>query len=155
MKIISSRFSIIILVFGFLSFPLQAEEDVLPSTNSSVTFLYYKNLAEAENFYGGILGFKKDFDGGWVKIFRIADGGRVGIVDETKGLLKTASDKPVMLSIDTSEIGRWYERVKLKGASYIKTHLKPEGGNFVTSFMLIDPEGYHVEFFQWNKEHKN
>jgi predicted enzyme related to lactoylglutathione lyase len=146
--------NIIILFFSFNEITVQAADNDIPTTNSSVTFLYYKDLAEAENFYGGILGFQKDFDGGWVKIFRIADGGRVGLVDETKGYLKTASDKPVMLSIDTSDIRLWYERVKETGARYIKTHLKPESEGFANSFLLTDPEGYHVEFFQWNKEHK-
>jgi hypothetical protein len=78
----------------------------------------------------------------------------VGLVDETKGHLKSASDKPVMLSIDTSEVNLWYERVTLTGAKYLKTHLKPESDGFANSFLMTDPAGYTVEFFQWNKKNK-
>ncbi len=144
----------ILLFFAYSTFAVEAAENALPTTNSSVTFLYYKDLAEAENFYGNILGFKKDFDGEWVKIFRITDGGRVGLVDESKGYLKAASDKPVMLSIDTSDVRGWYEHVKESGAKYVKTHLKAESDGFANSFMMNDPAGYTVEFFQWNKQHK-
>ena len=133
------------------SVSLYAGEE-LPSTNSSVTFLYYKDLTEAEKFYGEILGFEKDFDGGWVKIFRVASGGRVGLVDEQKGYLSTGLEKPVMFSIDTSDVDAWYKRVMDKGESHILKHLKVEADGFVRAFLLKDPGGYHVEFFQWNEK---
>jgi predicted enzyme related to lactoylglutathione lyase len=154
MKFKSGSYSIITILLSFLFSPAQAEENAIPGTNSSVTFIYYKDLTEGENFYGNILGFKKDFDGEWVKIFRIADGGRVGLVDEAKGYLKTAIDKPVMISIDTSDVRGWYERVKVTGPQYIQTHLKDESDGFANSFLMNDPAGYTVEFFQWNKDHK-
>ncbi|MBT7952097.1 MAG: VOC family protein [Gammaproteobacteria bacterium] len=154
MKNIKNTISVILLSFAYLTLSMQLSAEELPSTNSSVTFIYYKDMAAGENFYGNILGFKKDFDGEWVKIFRIADGGRVGLVDETKGYLKGAKDKPVMISIDTSDVQGWYERVKVSGAKYLETHLKDHSDGFANSFMMKDPEGYTVEFFQWNDQHK-
>ena len=152
MKTLAQSIFCSILVIWLTAFPAQAEETMLPAVNASVTFLYYKDLGPAEEFYGTVLGFQKEFDRGWVKIFRITDGGRVGLVDEAKGSLKTAMDKPVMLSIDTPEVKKWYQHVKAKGAKYIKTHLNPERNAFANTFMLTDPGGYHVQFFQWNKE---
>jgi hypothetical protein len=67
-----------ILIITLSSLSSLAVEDSIPQTNSSVTFLYYKDLTEAENFYANVLGLEKDFDGGWVKIFKIAEGGWVG-----------------------------------------------------------------------------
>ncbi|MFT5350553.1 MAG: putative enzyme related to lactoylglutathione lyase [Gammaproteobacteria bacterium] len=154
MKTISSTFAFIVLVISLSIFSAQADENAIPETNSSVTFIYYKDLTEGEHFYGNILGFKKDFDGEWVKIFKIADGGRVGLVDEKKGYLKTSSDKPVMISIDTPDVRGWYDRVKVTGAKYIKTHLKDESDGFANSFLMNDPAGYTVEFFQWNNDFK-
>ena len=146
----SSLFWQFLLVFLSLS-PVQClfAEDNLPPINSSVTFLYYKDLGPAEDFYGRVLGFEKDFDGGWVKIFRVADGGRVGIVDETKGYLNTAGEKPVMFSIDTPDIDAWYRKVLEKGENFVLKPLKVEAEGFVRAFLLRDPGGYHVEFFQW------
>ena len=104
MKTIYSSLFSIILIFSLSSSSGLTEENSIPQTNSSVTFLYYKDLTEAESFYADVLGLEKDFDGGWVKIFKIAEGGRVGLVDETKGHLKSATDKPGMISIDKAEV---------------------------------------------------
>lgn len=145
---------VLALCFCFYNTTIFSGETSIPPTNSAVTFIYYKDLSEGENFYGNILGLKKDFDGEWVKIFRIADGGRVGLVDETKGHLKASSDKPVMISIDTPDVQAWYDRVKVSGAKYLKTHLKDHSDGFANSFLMNDPAGYTVEFFQWNEEHK-
>ena len=128
----------------------QADDQSIPQTNSAVTFIYYKDMDEGEHFYGNILGLKKEFDGEWVRIFRIANGGRVGLVDETKGYLKGATDKPVMISIDTSDVKGWYERIQKTGAQYIEKGLKDHSDGFANSFMMRDPAGYVVEFFQWN-----
>ena len=152
MKQTRNAISITLLAFSFIFMSTQSIADELPQTNSSVTFIYYKDMAEGENFYGNILGFKKDFDGEWVKIFRIADGGRVGLVDEKKGYLKGAIDKPVMISIDTSDVQGWYNRVKETGPDYLETHLKDHSDGFANSFMMKDPAGYIVEFFQWNEK---
>jgi predicted enzyme related to lactoylglutathione lyase len=148
-----SLFSII-LIFTLSSSLSLAEEGSSPQTNSSVTFLYYKDLTEAKSFYADVLGLKKDFDGNLVKIFKIAEGGRVRLIDEKKGHFKSATDKPVMISIDTSAVRLWYERVKITGPKYKKTHLKPESDGFTNSFLMTDPAGYTVEFFQWNKVEK-
>ena len=60
-----------------------------------------------------------------------------------------------MISIDTSDVKGWYERVKKTGAQYIKTPLKDHSDGFANSFIMNDPAGYTVEFFQWNEEHKS
>ena len=140
-------YSILLACFMLPTYVLAEQQ--LPEVNSAVTCLYYKDLAAAENFYGQVLGFEKDFEGGWVKIFRAVDGGRVGIVDEKKGYLNTAENKPVMFSIDTPDVDAWYRRVLEKGENYIHKPLKPEADGFVRAFLLRDPGGYHVEFFQW------
>jgi len=147
---------LVFCLFCAVHVPLEASEKNIPAVSSAVTFLYYNDIDAAEDFYGNLLGFKKDFDGGWVKIFRITDGGRVGLVDETEGYLKTSSEKPVMLSVDTPDIEGWYRHVRKHGAAYIKDQLKAEADedSFVRSFMLTDPGGYHVEFFQWKEEYK-
>lgn len=150
-----SRYVIPVLVSALLFTQQLYAEQPIPSTNSSVTFLYYKELSEAENFYGNILGFEKDFDGDWVKIFKAANGGRVGLVDEKKGYLGTAENKPVMFSLDTSEVKAWYKRILERGEKYIVKHLKPESDGFVDGFLLMDPGGYHVEFFQWKEDQKS
>ncbi len=42
----------------------------LPSIDSQVTFLYYKDVRAAALFYAGTLGLEMTFDEGWVQIYR-------------------------------------------------------------------------------------
>ena len=52
-----------------------------------------------------------------------------------------------MLSIVTSEVDAWYERLK---ANPDIVFLKEISENdMIRSFLIEDPGGYTVEFFQW------
>ena len=55
---------------------------------SQITFLYYKDLDAAQQFYEGILGLEKVEDQGWAKIYRVSSTAFVGLVDEAHGSLK-------------------------------------------------------------------
>ena len=126
-------------------------QDKMPGIDSQVTFLYYKDLNSAEEFYGKALGLRKTFDQGWVRIFQISSTSYVGLVDETRGSHKSSESKPVMLSIVTSDVDRWYEVLSAKGIKII-SKLSDSGSVPVRAFLIEDPEGYTVEFFQWTNE---
>lgn len=125
-------------------------QDKMPGIDSQITFLYYKDLNNAEEFYGKVLGLKKTFDQGWVKIFQISTTSYVGLVDETRGSHQSSENKPVMLSIVTSDVESWYEVLTAKGIKII-TELSDSYSVPVKAFLVEDPEGYTVEFFQWIK----
>ena len=125
-------------------------QDKMPGIDSQVTFLYYKDLDKAEEFYSESLGLKKTFDQGWVRIFQISSTSYVGLVDETRGSHKSNQNKPVMLSIVTSDVEEWYEVLTTKGIK-ILSELSDSGSVPVKAFLVKDPEGYTVEFFQWIK----
>jgi len=129
----------------------QAKAEALP-VSAQVTFFYYKDLAEAERFYGEILGFEKTFDKGWVKFFRLTEFSNVGLVDETHGFHKATPENSVMLSMETPRLEEWYERARSRGATF-KNHpdFAAAGEKMVTGFMLRDPGGYTVEFFRFNR----
>ncbi len=122
----------------------------LPGIDSQVTFLNFKDLNKAEEYYGKTLGLKKTFDQGWVRIFQISTTSYVGLVDETRGSHKSSENKPVMLSIVTSDVESWYEVLTAKGIKII-SELSDSGSIPVKAFLIEDPEGYTVEFFQWIK----
>ena len=119
-----------------------------PSIDSQVTFLYYKDVAAAAQFYGGILGLEQTFDEGWVEIYRISSTSYVGLVDETRGSHRASESKPVMLSIVTDEVDAWYEHIR--GADVtILSEISDGTAVPVRSFMVEDPGGYTIEFFRW------
>ena len=122
-----------------------------PVVGSQVTFLYYKDLNQAAAFYEDVFGFQQVFDRGWVKMYRTSASSHVSLIDEAESPNKTSIDKPVMLAIETPDLAAWYEYVKFRGPEYIQRHMEVPGEGMVNSFLLFDPEGYQVEFFQWNE----
>ena len=93
-------------------------------------------------------GLETTFDWEWVKFYKTGPGSNVGIVQEGDGAWHQVQDRnAVMLSLVTSEVDAWYARLKDRDDV---TVLKPIGdGGGIRSFLLEDPGGYTVEFFQW------
>jgi predicted enzyme related to lactoylglutathione lyase len=115
-----------------------------------VVFLYYSDLAEAARFYESIMGFEPTYSLDWVKIYQTNQGASVGIVDEKKGFLDKADDKPVMLSWVTDDVDGWHRYLKEKGVK-ILTEPKDTSETGIRSFIFSDPGGYTLEFFAWTR----
>lgn len=110
----------------------------------AITFLYYRDLPRAMRFYEDILGLPLAIDQGWCKIYKIADGAHVGLVDETKGMNSWQADKCVQLCIRVPDVDAWYayaKEVQLDGLSEL--FINDEIG--IRAFVFDDPEGYQVE----------
>ena len=130
-----------------------AVEIPMPSSiTGQVTFLYYEDMDAAAKFYGETLGFKETFDQGWVKFFQIADNAFVGLVDSEKGFHKASDNKPVMLSIITKDVVKWHAYIQTTDVKITSPLGSEAGKGLVRGFMIADPAGYTVEFFQWNKK---
>lgn len=121
---------------------------VTPPLDSQVTMFYYRDLDAAAAFYGEILGLEKTFDWEWVKFFKTGPSSNVGLVKEGDGAYHAVQGtNAVMLSLVTTDVDAWYARLSNRDDV---TFLKPlaDGGG-IRSFLLRDPGGYTVEFFQW------
>ncbi|MDO5980346.1 VOC family protein [Flavivirga spongiicola] len=112
------------------------------SINSSITWLYYKNVLEMQYFYQDVLGLELVCDQGWVKIYQSSKTGFIGLVDEKRGMHKFAEDKAVNVSFVLEDIEKWYEYVKSNKTFKIES-LDMDDKKL---FKGIDPEGYHMLF---------
>ncbi|MCK4438890.1 VOC family protein, partial [Candidatus Bathyarchaeota archaeon] len=83
--------------------------------DGSITFFYYDDLDEASRFYGEKMGFERVLDVGFAKLFKVYDNVHVGLVDGSRGSLKPAENKSVMLSFFVDDVEDWYRRLKDKG----------------------------------------
>ena len=110
----------------------------------AITFLYYRDLPTAMRFYEDILGLPLAIDQGWCKIYRIAEGAHVGLVDETRGMNNWQPEKCVQLCIRVPDVDAYYayaQEETLDGLSQL--FVNDEIG--IRAFVFNDPEGYQVE----------
>lgn len=118
--------------------------------NEQIVFLYYQDLDVADAFFGGILGLKKTTDLEWVKIFQTVAGSSIGCVKEGRGSLKTAADKPVMVSWVVSDVESWHRTLAAKQVKILKP-LQTSREPPMKSFLFQDPTGYTFELIEWIK----
>ena len=124
-----------------------------PAAAGQVTFLYFNDLAQADAFYGDVLGLEKEFDLEWVKIYKLSPTSSVGLVNATGGAHRPSADKPVMISLVVGEkdVDAWWQYLKAKGVDVGDTP-GAEGDGAVKAFGFKDPEGYSLEVFAWVNE---
>ena len=110
----------------------------------AITFLYYRDLARAEKFYADTLGLPLTIDQGWAKIFRLAEGAHVGLVDEARGMNDWQAQKCVQLCLRVPDVDKWFVWAKAKGLSNLgQLFQNDEIG--IRAFVFDDPEGYQIE----------
>ena len=117
---------------------------------SQITFLYYKDLAEPQRFYGEIMGFELVEDQGWAKIYRIGGNAFVGLVDESRGSRKVKEDSAVLLTLVVDDVPGWYEYLKEQGVKIVR-ELGQSDEIQVQYCFIEDPGGYMIEIERFLK----
>ena len=115
--------------------------------NSQISFLYYKDVKRASEFYEKIFNFELSVDQGWAKIYKVVDGAFLGLVDETNGYFNWQKDKTVMITLVTEtkeEVDEWYEKLKDNNVKFLSKPKNIDEIN-IRCFIFEDPEGYVVE----------
>jgi len=116
--------------------------------DSQITMFYYTDIGPPAEFYGDIIGLEKTLDWSWVIFFKTGPSSFIGLVKEGEGAFHTVQPKnSVMLSLVTNDLDLWYARLKNSGYVTFLQPLKNSGP--IRNFMIEDPGGYTVEFFQW------
>lgn len=112
-----------------------------------ITWLYYRNLPRAMEFYENVMGFTLEVDQGWSKIYRIRDGSYVGLVDGAHGYHRTNNIKPVILCLNVEDADAWHAKLRRNGLQ-IKEMPRESERLKIRVFMFKDPEGYTIEVQQ-------
>lgn len=109
-----------------------------------ITFIYYRDLQRGLDFYGDTLGFPLEIDQGWSKIFRITEGGYIGVVDEKRGMQSWHEDKTVQICIRVSNVDQWYNYCSSIGVDNLSKMFESQELK-IKAFVFDDPEGYQIE----------
>jgi predicted enzyme related to lactoylglutathione lyase len=109
-----------------------------------ITWLYYRDLPAALEFYENVMGFELELDQGWSKVMRIRDGAYVGLVDGEHGYHRASDTKPVILCINVLDADEWHRMLLEKGLD-LEEKPKESERLKIKVFMFKDPEGYTIE----------
>ncbi len=110
----------------------------------AITFLYYRDLTRAEAFYRDVLGLPLVIDQGFAKIFRLAEGAHVGLVDEARGMNDWQEAKCVQLCLRVPDVDAWHDWAQGAGLSDL-SRLFANDAIGIRAFVFRDPEGYQIE----------
>ena len=124
----------------------------LPDVHDQVTFLYYADLLEPRRFYGGLLGLSHYYETPWVTLYRSSPGATIGIVKRAHDSMPGDTKRDaVMVSIVTNDVNAWYQRLKRGGKVRFEKDIYDHPDVPIRAFLIRDPAGYSIEFFQWRK----
>lgn len=113
---------------------------------ATVFWLYYDELAPVERFYEELLGVDLLVDQGWAKVYEASRSGFIGLVDGANGLHTATDEKGVTISLFTSDVDAWFERVKELGTVELRTQEIGDESGRVRVFVGYDPAGYFLEW---------
>ena len=115
-----------------------------PGVDMSITFIYFKDLPKAMDFYENVMGFSLAIDQGFCKIYQASSNGYVGLVDEARGFHKASDIKPIILCFRVPDVDAWYEFIQAKGVEIFRD-IKTIPAEKIRVFLIHDPEGHVVE----------
>ncbi len=117
-------------------------------------FFYYADLQAAWQFYGEVLGLETVADYGFAKIMRIAATSYLTLVDAEHGMHTADEPKTVAIALITDQLDEWYDYVVTQGVD-MKYGYNPKPGSAHDGFVVVDPEGYYLEFERFNHHPEN
>lgn len=120
--------------------------------HDQATFLYYTDLAAPRHFYGTLLGLAHYYETPWVTLYRTAPGATLGIVKASEDQVTADSKRDAtMVSLVTHDVESWYRRLQGQAEIKIQKPIYDHPAVPIRAFLLRDPAGYSVEFFEWRK----
>jgi len=148
-KLLLSTLAVVSGVAGAGSMRDQAAVAVLEQH----TMLYYEDLSAARGFYGRVLGLESTFENEWVTLYRATGESYIGVVGANETAFhEPKADNAVMVSLVVEDVDSAYTSVSsAPGIEVVKSvHNHPKVP--IRAFLVRDPGGYTIEFFQWLQE---
>lgn len=144
---------------------LEGETSIFPDPDSpsrpahlglqaNVIWLYYKDMAEAQNFYEEKLGCRLLVDQGFAKVYSSSATGFIGLVDEAEGLHRFTEEKSVTVSFISRRVDDWYIHLETGGQQMLD-EIMDMAGIPVRVFVTTDPGGYYLEFDRFLLDERN
>lgn len=118
--------------------------------NSMMTFIYVQDLNETLEFIEQGLGLEAVFQPSWAKVYQVAQGGFLGVVDQSKGSNNHAYTGGSLISLTVDQVDDYYDRIRAFGVEGL-TDIKVFEDIGVRSFFFKGPGGYDFEIQMFTK----
>lgn len=115
------------------------------SVSSQITWFYFNNLAEADEFFQQTLRLKPVLDQGWAKIYAVAEKAFVGAVDASQGSLQALSEHDVLFTLVVNNVEAWHRHIKASNMTEV-TEISGMKDAPIRTFFAKGPGGYVFEF---------
>lgn len=117
-------------------------------------FFYYDDLDRATAFYTETLGIRMAADYGFAKILHIAPTSYLVLVDADEGMHSTDEPKSVAIALVTDQLDEWHTYLQTQDIEW-RSGYDPVVGRPHHGFVILDPEGYYLEFERFNRHAEN
>ena len=117
-------------------------------------FFYYDDVEQATTFYTDTLGIDLVADYDFAKILHPAPTSYLILVDAAMGMHSTDEPKSVVLSLVTDELEAWHDYLRAQDLEF-QVPFAPEPNSPYDAFVVLDPEGYFIEFERFNPHAEN
>lgn len=117
-------------------------------------FFYYADVQAAADFYTGTLGLDLAADYGFAKILQVAPTSFLTLVDANEGMHSADEPKTVAIALVTDQLDEWFEYLTDQGVEMLHGY-DPIEGRPHHGFVVLDPEGYYLEFERFNEHPEN
>lgn len=117
-------------------------------------FWYYRDRMAAKAFYTDILGLRVVAEYDNSTILQIAEDAYLTLVDDGKGMHSATEPKSVALALLTRQLPQWWDYLKEQSVN-IRYPYRPREGNAHDGFVIVDPEGYLLEFEVFKQHPEN
>lgn len=117
-------------------------------------FWYYRNRAEALEFYTKTLGLTRVAEYDNATILQIAKDSYLTLVDNGTGMHTADEPKSVALALLTRQLADWWNYLESKNIT-VRYNYTPRVAGPHDGFVIYDPEGYLLEFETFKQHPEN
>jgi catechol 2,3-dioxygenase-like lactoylglutathione lyase family enzyme len=124
-------------------------------TTASNVFFYYADVEAAADFYRQILGLRLTADYGFAKIMEVGPKSFITLVDASKGLHAADEPKTTAIALITDQLDEWWDYIRTQDVELKSDEFNAVAGRAHHGFVVLDPEGYLLEFERFNDHEEN
>ena len=118
------------------------------TVSSQITFLYYKDLAQATGFFANTLGLELVEKQPFAEIYQVSKTSFIGVVCGDRGFYQPQDKNAVLITLVVDDVDAWYDYIKTTDVRIIKP-LKQFDDIQIKCFFIEGPGGYSFEIQQF------